>query len=557
MDWDDYLDESQASEFDDGADSIDVDPESELYSSPAPYSSSRVSHSPSVSDADSALEDDFELEGGALASDYGDDVDVAYGIYDHEDEEIIDDEDEHEFEYVFEGESHAGDGHSDGRRSEGLRDSPADSLFVNQGVEALPPLGSLFALDYNNWEQELGNRIQNRIQEQLRRPTPLQQAWDNHRQHSRHRSARERASAADMDELVEMEVRPARAARRRSRTPARASAQAEVIDLTGEPDSPEQPRAAAPARSRNSNADHNSNRNSRRQASLNQRTPSLPRSDGSLLGGNHHEIVIDLTLDDAPPPPRMPEAPPRRHHHRPHNPPPPPPRRQRVDLSEADFSTVYRFVTHMASRPLDFVHRLGGVFGNHQPIDVDVQIIGGGRAQQANNNNNNNNLNNPLAENVPNLNYHVGGHHHHGHGGGGAGGGGGGSRKPAHVPPPPARPGFTRNTGTGAGSEDEVAVCPSCEQELQYDPEEEDSVNGPPAKKARTRKDREEHHFWAVKECGHVYCKDCYEGRKGGKNSSANFRKGLDSVRRGQILCAVEGCRSDVSNKPAWVGLFL
>lgn len=74
-----------------------------------------------------------------------------------------------------------------------------------------------------------------------------------------------------------------------------------------------------------------------------------------------------------------------------------------------------------------------------------------------------------------------------------------GPRKPAHVPPTPARPGFTRDTG-----EDVVAICPSCDQELAYDPEGDDENPPTRPKKPRSKKASAEHHFWAVKACGHV-----------------------------------------------------
>lgn len=73
------------------------------------------------------------------------------------------------------------------------------------------------------------------------------------------------------------------------------------------------------------------------------------------------------------------------------------------------------------------------------------------------------------------------------------------SAKPPHEPPQPARPGFTRDTG-----EDVIAVCPSCDQELAYDPEDGDDASAAPAKKTRSKKATAEHHFWAVKACGHV-----------------------------------------------------
>lgn len=73
--------------------------------------------------------------------------------------------------------------------------------------------------------------------------------------------------------------------------------------------------------------------------------------------------------------------------------------------------------------------------------------------------------------------------------------------KPKHEPPKAARDGFTRDTG-----DEIVAMCPSCEEELAYDPDDNDAADaaGPPAKKARTRRDKAEHHFFAVKGCGHV-----------------------------------------------------
>ncbi|KXX83013.1 hypothetical protein MMYC01_200393 [Madurella mycetomatis] len=512
-------------EFDDVGDDIDHgrEDDSEGFTSPDAYSDSRVSSSPAASEAEEELEDDIDEEG--FESDYDDHLGLAFadefGLEEYEiegDEHYDEDEDEPGFEFVFEGgdEEEGGDV-SEGRRSE----VPPDLLFVRQGTGSLPPIGSI--LDFDNWATPR-SPLPLSTRRDLEREEPGGRSWGNQRQHSRHhpyhlpppqRQGVGMADVVDRDELVAVEVRPARSAGRNSRTPGRAFASAEIIDLTGEPDSPEESRAAAPSRASVLNPSQSGIRNPRRQMSLNQRTPSLSRSDGSLLG--NHADVIDLTMDDPPPPPPLPQALPRRDRPRPPAP---------VDLEVLDGNLFHRFVTRLPH--LDFM-RFGGLWGARQPAEVDVQIIG--RAVD---------MNNPLAENVPNLNYRAGGHN-------------GGSRKPAHAPPPPPRPGFTRNTGGGT---DEVAVCPSCEKELQYDPDG-DNANGPPAKKARTRKDREEHHFWAVKECGHVYCKDCFEHRKGGKNSSTNFRKGPENGRKGQILCAVDDCPSDVSKKPQWVGLFL
>jgi hypothetical protein len=71
-------------------------------------------------------------------------------------------------------------------------------------------------------------------------------------------------------------------------------------------------------------------------------------------------------------------------------------------------------------------------------------------------------------------------------------------RKPDHVPPKAARENFTRSP-----KEDDVVICPSCDEELVHNKQDEE----PMAKKggrAPTRKEREEHSFWVVKDCGHV-----------------------------------------------------
>ena len=82
----------------------------------------------------------------------------------------------------------------------------------------------------------------------------------------------------------------------------------------------------------------------------------------------------------------------------------------------------------------------------------------------------------PLAGNLPNFNYGANGYN------------GGGSVKPVHQAPEKARDGFSRSTG-----EDQAFVCPSCEEELAYDPDEETRFLGTPAtKKVKTKKDREE-----------------------------------------------------------------
>ncbi|KAI8625635.1 hypothetical protein F5Y19DRAFT_261868 [Xylariaceae sp. FL1651] len=127
-----------------------------------------------------------------------------------------------------------------------------------------------------------------------------------------------------------------------------------------------------------------------------------------------------------------------------------------------------------------------------------------------------------------------------------------GAPKPAHQPPNPARPGFTRDTG-----DDVVAICPSCDQELAYDPEGIDDVPATPAKRPRSKKAQAEHHFWAVKACGHVYCKKCFDNRRPTAKSPAPVGFREDPERGKKVLCAVEDCDSEVSSKAAWVGIFM
>ncbi|KAI0177337.1 hypothetical protein BJ166DRAFT_21336 [Pestalotiopsis sp. NC0098] len=126
-----------------------------------------------------------------------------------------------------------------------------------------------------------------------------------------------------------------------------------------------------------------------------------------------------------------------------------------------------------------------------------------------------------------------------------------GPQKPQHEPPPKPRDGFTRDL-----EEEQVIICPSCDEELAYDPAVEDE-NGPPTKRVRSRKDQAEHYFWAVKECGHVFCKKCYDNRKPTTKSKvkAGFRPCAQNSKK--LICAVDGCNSDVAPKGAWIGLFL
>lgn len=366
------------------------------------------------------------------------------------------------------------------------------------------------------------------------------------------------------DELVEMEVVSRRAGRRdRIRTPnqARTRSPPAVIDLTEEPDSPEvlqflpranrRNRTQQPARA--ASRAPQLPRNPRRHGSLNHlhRTPSLARSDGSILGG---APVIDLTGmdDDAPAPARagpIPERPvpmPARNVRQRQLPP-----FEHIDLvgqqnevNPSIFGALGQGWRMRDFAGFGFIQRhLGNAIGPR--AELEVQILGGqnfghadfpGPPDARNRHNNNPNVPNPLAENLPNFNYQANGYNN-------------GPPKPVYVPPPPPKEGFTRSTG-----DDLEFVCPGCEEELKYDPDEEEPKS-PPAKKARTRKDREEHHFWAVKECGHVFCRACYETRKPTAKRRGNFRTKDGNNKK--VYCSVEDCDSEVSSKNAWVGIFL
>ena len=144
--------------------------------------------------------------------------------------------------------------------------------------------------------------------------------------------------------------------------------------------------------------------------------------------------------------------------------------------------------------------------------------------------------------------------------------------RPDHVPPPPAMDGFTRSP-----TEKDVVICPSCEEELIHD-KKPDELVVKKGGKAPTRKEREEHPFWVVKNCGHVgvlstyvcalanliqvYCNRCYQNRLPSKQQPAavHFREKASTARglKGMVpLCSVEECQSEVKNKDRWVGVFL
>ncbi|KAI1410618.1 hypothetical protein F5Y13DRAFT_72918 [Hypoxylon sp. FL1857] len=342
------------------------------------------------------------------------------------------------------------------------------------------------------------------------------------------------------DELVEMEFEaiqvdqprsPAgrQRPRRRPQPQAQPQAQPEVIDLTG--DSPPQP------------VTQHRSQNARRQRSQQRNTPPrLARSDASYMASR---TVIDLISDSdedpavLPQPPRqnippyrLPRVDPHAQQHRPRLPQP-------DEAFGLAGNALQRFQNLIHTIPLFRIMNNPPPLGDNRDED-DIAIIGHRHLMP-----------DPLpAPNLPHIEFNYNAHPFANI----PQAAGGPAAKPAHDPPKETREGFTRNTG-----EDVVAICPSCEEELAYNPDgDESSLGPPPAKKARTKKDKAEHHFWAVKACGHVYCRKCYENRKpvGKHPIPVGFRPDPTATKN-KMLCAVEDCNSDVSAKSSWVGIFM
>ncbi|KAI1654613.1 hypothetical protein F4813DRAFT_370544 [Daldinia decipiens] len=338
------------------------------------------------------------------------------------------------------------------------------------------------------------------------------------------------------DELVGFEVERAgnpAARRQREQQPQR---EPEVIDLTG--DSPVQ------------HAPRNRYQTLRGRRSLQRGTPPrLERSDASYMNS---QTVIDLVSDSDDEPaimlqPRRSIPPPRNHPHRipPHRIPP----REELMRNQNRLRQQLQPDILPGRNALDQIQHLMNhipflrLLNNQNPMannhDDDLVLLG---------------HRNVMQEGIPQPNLAPVDLDYDAHpfpmpqpAPVGA------SPKPAHEPPKETRPGFTRDTG-----DDVVAICPSCDQELAYDPDDDASNAATPSRKARTKKDKAEHHFWAVKACGHVYCRKCYEYRKStGKNRVPVGFRPDPSGAKNKLICAVEDCSSDVSAKAAWVGIFL
>ncbi|KNB20251.1 hypothetical protein FOXG_17326 [Fusarium oxysporum f. sp. lycopersici 4287] len=130
------------------------------------------------------------------------------------------------------------------------------------------------------------------------------------------------------------------------------------------------------------------------------------------------------------------------------------------------------------------------------------------------------------------------------------------NRKPRTPSPPPTRAGFTRNTRAGTEKDDEtVAICPACYNELAYDPA--DTGLHCPANTSTGKRKRapDERHFWALKNCGHVYCANCYAKRNGVDLRAPDEKSPY--LAAADFGCAVEGCNTRVSTENDWVGIYV
>jgi hypothetical protein len=76
--------------------------------------------------------------------------------------------------------------------------------------------------------------------------------------------------------------------------------------------------------------------------------------------------------------------------------------------------------------------------------------------------------------------------------------------KPKHDVPVQARKGFTRSP-----TEEDVVICPCCEEELVAKKGEDEKPLVRKGGKSPSKKDREEHPFWVIRDCGHVSLPFC------------------------------------------------
>ncbi|KAI4863945.1 hypothetical protein F4820DRAFT_425245 [Hypoxylon rubiginosum] len=347
------------------------------------------------------------------------------------------------------------------------------------------------------------------------------------------------------DELVGMEVEeshnPQNHQRHQRRQP---RAEPEVIDLTGDVSPPQ----AAPQ--------HSHSWNMRRRRSQRNSPPRLSRSDASYVG---ERTVIDLVSDSDSGDPEPVSMPPLRRNDRPrprrtYNIPPllemtpeqamaplePYPQNMPPLPRLQNYQHIQRFIQN-----IPIFRLLNNPQGLREGEDEDLVMVSHRNILPADNPIRPDGIPPPALAPI-HLDYNI---HPFANPPQVPGGG---TPKPAHEPPEDTRQGFTRNT-----AEDVIAICPSCEQELAYE-DGNDGGSGTSSKKARSKKDKAEHHFWAVKACGHVYCRKCFDNRKPvGKNPVPVGFRPDPSGAKNKMLCAVDDCESEVSSKNVWVGIFM
>ncbi|UNI22914.1 hypothetical protein JDV02_008758 [Purpureocillium takamizusanense] len=299
-----------------------------------------------------------------------------------------------------------------------------------------------------------------------------------------------------------------------------------VIDLTNEPDSPVQERRLPPP------APSLPGRNPRRTNSQRPSPPRLSRSDSTFVGPG---AVIDLT-DDSPregrrlEPPRPFRARNSHRHGRQHQ------RGSVADHHDHDhdhdphLSTIHlQFVDNATPNNLLTTFRSGV----RHMVDTlfSAELLRSGY--------------NPTT--IDSLSAFT-------------------TREPSPKPPmedvPPTRPGFTRDTCAATeDTEERVVVCPACEEELAYDPTETAAESATTTAGKKRKRVPGEHHFWALKKCGHVYCADCFENRRPTKASQGvgfrNYGTKQGSSTGSDLKCAVPGCETKAANKTEWIGIFL
>ncbi|PTB38088.1 uncharacterized protein TrAFT101_011807 [Trichoderma asperellum] len=288
-----------------------------------------------------------------------------------------------------------------------------------------------------------------------------------------------------------------------------------VIDLTAEPDSPVERRRTQPTQTTQQQP-YMPARNPRRTNSQRISPPQLSRSDSTFVG--QQPSFIDLTEDSPedeqrpsrnawrpqPPQPQRIHRQHRRHHHRGH------------DHTTQEHLLALGYMPHGQDFGIESFRRLAGLITGDMSLPNSfnsAHIPSSSSSQQ--------------QQEPP---------------------------KPPLEPLPPAKPGFTRDTCTDADSE-QVVICPACNEELAYDPA--DSPATPSKKRKRVAG---EHHFWALKKCGHVYCSDCFENRRPTKSTPDGVGfpfLNKEAAGPNDIRCAVEGCETKVASKTEWVGIYL